>query len=185
MVQQTIDKLKREFEGAIEYLKNELKSLQIGRATPSLVENLEVDCYGQKMTLKQIAAIQVPEPRVIAIRPWDKSSLQAIEKAISQSKLNLNPIVEGDTVRLNIPSLNEDRRRELAKIVGERAEECHINVRRHREEAWKEIQTAEQAGKISEDDRFRAKEKLQKLVDEYNDKIDALKKSKEEEIMKV
>lgn len=185
MVQQIIDQLKKEFDEAIDYLKNELRSLQIGRATPSLVENLEVDCYGQKMTLKQVAAIQVPEPRVIAIRPWDKSAIQAIEKAINQSKLNLNPVVDGEMIRLNIPPLNEERRRELAKIVGERAEECRISVRRRREEAWKEIQAAEQEKAISEDDKFRAKEKLQKLIDEYNGKIDGLKKNKEEEIMKI
>ncbi len=176
-----IDNLKTELNKTIEYLKEELKSLQVGRATPALVENLEVECYGQKTPLKQVAAIQVPEPRMIVIRPWDKSILQEIEKTISQSKLNINPIVEGDVVRLNIPPLNEERRRELAKIVGERAEECRINIRRHREDAWREVQAEE----ISEDEKFHAKDELQKIVDDYNGKIKEIKERKEEEIMKV
>lgn len=176
-----VNDLKIELDKTIDYLKNELKSLQVGRATPALVENLEVECYGQKTPLKQVAAIQVPEPRVIIIRPWDKSILQEIEKAVNQSQLNINPVVEGDIVRLNIPPLNEERRRELAKIVGERAEECRINIRRHREDAWREVQNED----ISEDEKFRAKDELQKIVDDYNQKIKEIKERKEEEIMKV
>lgn len=185
MSQQIINQAKLEFNKIIEYLKSELKTLQIGRATPSLVENIEVNAYGQKMPLKQIAAIQVPQPLTIMIKPWDKSVVREIEKAISQSKLNINPIVEGDAIRLNIPPLSEERRKELVKIAGERVEECRISIRRQREDAWKEIQNLEQGGEISEDEKFRAKDELQKAVDEYNKKIDVIYENKKEEILKI
>ncbi|MFH1611998.1 MAG: ribosome recycling factor [bacterium] len=182
---QIINNLKIELDKTTEYLKNELKSLQVGRANPNLVENIEVEAYGQKMPLKQIAAIQIPEPRMIVIKPWDKSVIQNIERAINQSNLNINPIVEGDIVRLSIPTLSEERRRELVKIVGERIEECRINIRRHREDAWKDVCNMEQEGAISEDDKFKNKDELQKLVDEYNKKIDEIYNNKKEEILKV
>lgn len=185
MYQQIIKKIKPELERTLDYLKSELAGLQIGRATPGLVEELPVDCYGQRLPLKQLAAIQAPEPRLLLIRPWDKSIIKDIEKAISQSRLGLSPSVDDDAIRLKVPPLSEERRKELAKIVQERVEECRISVRRHREDAWKEIQEMEQRKEIREDDKFRAKDELQKLVDEYNEKIDEARKKKEEEIMKV
>lgn len=185
MFQQIINRAKLEFNKIIEYLKTELKTLRVGRATPSLVENIEINAYGQKMPLKQVAAIQVPKPMTIIIKPWDKSVTREIEKAISQSKLNINPIVEGDAIRLNIPPLSEERRKELVKIASERIEECRISIRRQREDTWKEIQNMEQEGEISEDEKFRAKDELQKAVDECNKNIDAIYENKKEEIMKI
>lgn len=185
MFQQVIDKTKTHFDKTLEYLKGELMGLQVGRATPSLVEDLEVEAYSQKMPLKQLAAIQTPEPRVIIIRPWDKSIIKEIEKAIQKSQLNLAPIIDGDIIRLTIPQLTEERRKQLVKIVGEKVEECHINIRRHREDAWKEIQGLEKDGKISEDDKFKAKDKLQELVDKYNKEINEIFDRKEQEIMKI
>lgn len=180
-----ISKIKPSLERTLEYLKNELMGLQVGRATPRLVEDLEVECYNQFLPIKQLAAIQVPEPRVIVIRPWDKNIIKDIERAISNSRLGLTPAVDEDTVRLNIPPLSEERRRELVKILQDKAEECRISVRRQREDIWKEIQALEREGKIPEDDKFRAKDKLQELIDEYNKKIDEAAQRKREEIMKV
>ena len=185
MYKEVIDKLKPHFDRTIDYLKSELAGLQVGRATPSLIEDLEVECYNQRMPLKQLAAIQTPEPRSILIRPWDKSILKDIEKAINQSKLGFSPVVEEEFIRLKIPPLSEERRRELVKILQEKLEECRISIRRQREEVWKEIQDLEHQGKISEDDKFRTKDELQKLIDEYNKKIKEIGDKKEEEIMKV
>jgi ribosome recycling factor len=185
MDQELIDKLKPHLNKTIDYLKSELAGLQVGRASPSLIEDLEVECYSQRMPLKQLATIQTPEPRLIIIQPWDKSILKNIERAIAQSKLGLSPIIEEEYIRLKIPPLSEERRRELTKILQEKLEECRISVRRQREEVWREVQNLEQAGKISEDDKFRAKDELQKLIDEHNEKIEEIGEKKKEEIMKV
>jgi len=185
MYKEIIDKIKPNLARTVEYLKGELSGLQIGRASPSLVEDLEVDCYNQKMPLKQLANIQAPEPRSILIRPWDKNIIRDIEKAISNSKLGLSPIVEDDFIRLKVPPLDEERRRQLAKIVQEKLEECRVSVRRQREESWRQIQNLEKEGKISEDDKFKAKDELQKVIDDYNQQIEEIAKKKEEEVMKV
>ena len=185
MYKEIIEKIKPILDKAVEYLRTELAGLQAGRATPSLVEDLEVECYGQKMTLKQLGAIHMPEPRSLVIQPWDKNILQDIERAIRNSNLDLSPIVEGDSIRLKIPPLTEERRKELVKIVQEKAEEVRISIRRQREEAWRRIQQLEQNKEISEDEKFRAKDELQKVIDEYNQKVEEIKKKKEEEILNI
>ncbi|HRY82932.1 MAG TPA: ribosome recycling factor [Candidatus Moranbacteria bacterium] len=185
MVNETINKKKEDFEKAISYFKDELGKLRTGRASVSLVEDLLVDYYGAKSPLKQVASITVPEARTIAITPWSRDVLVDIEKAIRESQLNLNPVNDGQVVRINIPALNEERRKELVKMLNQRAEEARVSVRRVREEIWEEIQEAEKAGKIGEDDKFSGKEKLQKIVDEYNAKIEEIRKKKEEEIMTI
>lgn len=185
MYKKSIDKIKPKFEKTIDYLKNELLGLQAGRATPNLVENLEINAYGQKMLLKELAAIQVPEPRLITIRPWDREIITNIVAAIRDSKIGISPVTEEDFIRLNFPPLSEERRKELVKIVHEKIEECRISVRRSREEVWREIQEMERNKEITEDDKYRAKDELQKVIDEYNKKIDEIKKKKEEEIMTV
>jgi len=185
MYKEVIDKIKPQLEKTIDYLKNELAGLQAGRATPSLLENLEVDAYGQKMTLKDLAALQTPEPRVIIIRPWDREIITNITAAIRSSNLGLSPIPEEDFVRLTIPPLSEERRKEITRILQEKVEECKVSIRRQREEVWKEIQNLEKAKEITEDDKFKAKDELQKMVDKYNEKIESMKKKKESEIMTV
>jgi len=185
MYKEVINKIKPDLEKTVDYLKQELAGLQTGRATPNLLENLEVECYNQKMLLNQLATIQMPEPRLIIIRPWDKSIIPDIEKAVSRSRMGLSPVTEEDFIRLNIPPLSEERREEIVKILQEKVEECRISIRRHREDVWKEIQTMEQNKEISEDDKFKAKDELQKLVDEYNKKIEEIGDKKKEEIMKV
>jgi len=185
MYKEIVNKIKPQLDRTMDYLKNELLGLQVGRATPSLLENLEINAYDQKMPLKDLAAIQTPEPRVIVIRPWDKEIIRKIESAIRNSNLKLSPIVDDDVVRLTIPPLSEERRKEIVKILHEKVEECRISIRRNREEIWREIQSLEQAKEISEDDRFKAKDELQKIVDDYNKKVEEMKKKKESEIMTV
>jgi len=185
MYKEAINKIKPKLEKTIDYLKNELLGLQAGRATPSLIENLEINAYGQKMLLKELAAIQVPEPRLIVIRPWDREIITNIVAAIRESKIGISPVTEEDFIRLNIPPLSEERRKELVKIVNEKIEECKVSIRRSREEVWKEIQEMEKNKEITEDGRYKGKDELQKLIDEYNKKIDEIKKKKEEEIMTV
>jgi ribosome recycling factor len=185
MYNQIIDKEKDEFEKSIEYFKDEIAKIRTGRASSALVENLPVDYYGSKSPMKQIANISVPEPRQIVISPWDKDNLINIEKSIRESDLNLNPINDGQVIRINIPQLNEERRRELVKLLNQKAEESRVSVRKKREEIWDLIQDLTRDGKISEDDKFQGKEKLQKIVDEYNNKIEEIRKRKEEEIMTI
>jgi len=185
MYKQILNDLKPHLEKVVDYLKTEFSSLQVGRATPALVEDIGVEYYGSRMLLKELAAIHVPDPRQILIQPWDKEILKNIEKAIQESKLRISPVVDGDAVRLNIPPLSEERRKELTKIVSEKIEESRISIRRQREDVWKTIQNLEKEGKISEDDKFKAKDELQKIIDDYNKKIEEIGSKKEQEIMKV
>ncbi len=184
MYKELIDNIKPDLDRTAEYLKSELNKLRIGRATPAMVEDLEIECYDQMMPLKQLANISV-QPRIIIIQPWDKRILENIEKGISRSSLGLMPVVDGEVVRINLPPLNEEKRKELAKIINEKAEEARISIRHKREEAWKEIQELERKGEIREDDKFKGKDELQKIVDEYNKKVDEMKTQKESEIMTV
>ncbi len=185
MYNEIINKRKDDLEKSIEHLKLEMGKIRTGRANPSMVEDLLVDYYGTKTPMKQIASINTPEPRLIVIQPWDKGALTAIEAAIRESDLNLNPNNDGILVRINIPMLTEERRKEMVKMLNQKAEEGRIAVRTIREEIWKEIQDAEKRGEISEDDKFRGKDKLQEIVDEYNKKIEEVRTKKEAEIMTV
>ncbi|MDP3710167.1 MAG: ribosome recycling factor, partial [bacterium] len=174
---------KQKLEKILEHLKIEVVSLRTGRATPALVENLEVDYYGSKTPLKSLAAISSPEARQLVIQPWDKGALQAIEKAIQTSPLGINPIADKDTIRLSIPPLNEERRKELVKTLGKFMEEARIKVRRDREDFFRSVERQEKSKEISEDQKFRQRNEAQKAVDEINKKIEDLAKNKEKEIM--
>jgi len=186
MHKELINKLKIQFEQAISYFKGEMAGLQVGRATPSLVENLEVTCYdNQRFPLRELASIQAPEPRMIIVKPWDKEVIKEIESAIRQSSLKLSPVAEEEQIRITIPPLSEERRKELVKILQEKTEEVRISIRRQRGEVWDTIQAMEKNKEIGEDAKFKARDELQKLIDEYNKKIEEMGKKKEEEIMKV
>ena len=178
-----MQELKQKLEKILEHVKREVVGLRTGRATPALVEDLEVDYYGAKTPLKAVASISSPEPRQLVIQPWDKNAIQPIEKAIQSSSLGLNPVTDRDTIRLSIPSLTEERRKELLKVLGRHLEDARIAVRREREEALKEIDRAEKAKEISEDEKFRKKQEAQKVVDDFNKKIDEIGSAKEKEIM--
>lgn len=185
MIKEIINNYQNDFTKAIEYYKEELKKIRTGRANSNLVDNLLVDYYGSKSPLKQVASVTVSDPQTIAITPWSQDNLVNIEKAIRESKLNLNPINDGHMIRINLPSLNEERRQELVKILNQRTEETRVSIRKIREEIWNKIQELEKKGEIAEDDKFLGKDKLQKRVDEYNDKIEEIRKRKEEEIITV
>ena len=185
MYNEIINLHKESLEKAIEHFHIETGKIRTGRASASLVEDIMVDYYGAKTPLKQIASINIPEPRSIAIQPWDRGALAAIEGAIRSSDLNLNPMNDGILVRVSIPMLTEERRREMVKMLNQKAEESRIAVRSVREEILKEIKDAEKAGDISEDDEFKAKEKVQEIVEQYNKKIEELRAKKEVEVMTV
>ncbi len=185
MYKQIVDGKKSDLEKSIEHLIVEIGQIRTGRANPALVENIMVDYYGTKTPLKQVANINVPEARLLVIQPWDKDSLVNVESAIRDSDLGFNPNNDGQVIRINIPSLTEERRKELVKLLNQRAEEAKISVRNIREEVWKEIQEMEKEGKISEDDKFSGKDYLQKSVDEYNKKIDEIKEKKEKDILTI
>lgn len=185
MFKEAINRKKPDIEKSIEHFKDELSQIRTGRASTALVESLMVDYYGAKSPLKQVASISTPEPRTIMISPWDKDNLVNIEKAIRESQLNLNPNNDGKVVRINIPALTEERRKELLKVVGQKAEEARIALRKHREDVWEEIQKMEKEGKIGEDDKFLGKDKLQEMIDGYNAKIEEIKTKKEEDVLTV
>lgn len=182
---QIIQAIKPSFNEALDHLKHELSALRTGRANPVLVEDLEVEHYGVKQPLKALAAISVPEPRQIHIQPWDKGAMEPIQKAIQQSNLGMNPIADSTGIRLTLPQLTEERRRDLLKILGQKLEEAKIAVRRIREDALKELDKLEKEKKLSKDDHFRGKGEIQKLVDETNTKIEEQGDQKEKEIVTV
>lgn len=184
MYKQIIEDIKPDLDKAVEFLKGELIKIKTSRANSAMVENIEVECYDQKLPIQQLATINVPKPRMITIQPWDKSILPDIEKAL-RKRSNLSPAVDGEMIRVNIPALSEEQRKEYAKIVGEKEEEAKISIRHYREEAWKKIQELEREGEIREDDKFRGKDELQDLINEYNKKIEEIAENKKQEIMAV
>jgi len=185
MDKEIIEKIRPNLEKSIEHFKEELNQLRTGRASTALVENLLVDYYGAKSPLKQVASLSTPEPRLILISPWDKDNLISIEKAIKESQLNLQPNNDGQVIRVNIPQLTEERRKDLIKVLNQKAEDAKITVRKIREEAWEEIQELEKSGKIGEDDKFSGKESLQEVINEYNEKIQTLRDAKEKDVMTI
>lgn len=170
---------------ALEEFRGELKNIRTGRANPSLVEDIEIDYFGTKTPLKQAASISAADARSLVIAPWNQDNLVDIEIAIKESDLNISPTNDGNVIRLNFPPLTEERRTEFVKIMKKKTEEARIKVRKVREDVWDEIQSKEKSGDISEDDKFRKKDELQKIVDEVNEQIEELSKKKEEEIMTV
>jgi len=178
-----IDKIKPELDKVIIFLERELQKIRPSWASPSLVENIIVEYFGQKFQLKQLATLSSPNPREILIQPWDKSYLEPILKTISQSNLPSSPIVERDLIKISFPPLSEEFRKDLMRILSERVEQSKQTLRRWREEAWKEIQDGFREGKIREDDKYRGKDDLQKLIDEYNEKIEEMVERKKKEIM--
>ena len=172
-------------EKAMERLKNEIGKLRTGRANPAMVENLQVDYYGAKSPLKQVASVTIPEPRLIVITPWSKDNLVDIEKAVSEAGLGLNPTNDGQVIRIAIPPLTEERRTELVKVLGKYSEEARVLIRQAREDVWDEIQNLAKNGKLGEDAKFKGKDQLQKIIDEYNGKIEEIREKKEKEIMEI
>lgn len=177
--------IKEKFEKIIAHLHMVLGEIRTGRATPVLVENIPVESYGSQMPLKSVASISIPEARQILIKPWDKSMLQPIQKAIQTSNIGLNPVVDQDSIRLSMPLLTEERRKDLVKTMKQRLEEARIAIRKAREDEMKSIDNRHKEEEISESEKFRLRDDVQKIVDEYNKKIDTVGQEKEKEIMTI
>lgn len=181
--QEIIKKIEPELEKLIHYLERELAKIRTSRASPSLVEDVVVDCFGQKFPLKQLAAISTPEIKQILIQPWDKSYIPGIVSALEKTGAGASPVVDKDVIRIVLPPLSAEYRKNLSKLISEKQEESRKTARKWRENAWEEIQNNAKEGKIREDDKFRAKDELQDLIVEYNKKIEELGESKKKEIM--
>lgn len=178
----TVDNYKEKFEKTLEHLKNEITSLRTGRATPALVEDIAVESYGTKQPMKAVASISVQDAKTIVVDPWDKNLIQAVEIAISNSQLGINPVNDGKLIRLPLPELTQDRRQELVKVLHQKLEDARIATRKIREEVRKEIEVQEKNKEIAEDDKYKMQDDLEKLVKEYNDKIKEIGENKEKEI---
>ncbi len=183
MVKDILKDARKRMQGALDVLDGELKGIRTGRATPSLVENLEVEYYGVPTPLIQLATISVPDPRSLLIKPFDRSLLKAIEKAILASDLGLTPNNDGQNIRLNLPPLTGERRKELVRLAHQRAEAAKVAIRNVRRDAIKDLKEAESEKMISEDERKRGENDLQKITDEFTGKVDDMLKEKEQEIM--
>ena len=183
MIEETKQEAKESMEKAIAALSREFKRVRTGRATPALLDGIRADYYGAPTPLNQMASISVPEPRLILIQPWDHKSCEAIEKAILKSDLGLTPNNDGKVVRIAIPPLTEERRKELVKVVRKMGEEAKVAIRNARRDANEMLKEYKKEGEISEDDAFRGQEQIQKLTDEYVAKVDELVAEKEKEIM--
>jgi ribosome recycling factor len=177
--------LKRRMQGAIASLKQELGGLRTGRASSALLEHVQVDAYGNHMPLNQLATISVPEPRLLNVQVWDRTMIHAVEKAISNANLGLTPSTEGQVIRLRIPELNEERRRELAKVAHKYAEAARVAVRHVRRDGLDLLKKLEKDHKISEDDHERQSTEVQKATDATIGEVDKLLAGKEKEIMTV
>ena len=180
--QEIINKIKPELEKVISFLDRELSKVRTSGTSISLIEDIQVDCFGQKMLLKQLAAISAPEPRLIVIQPWDDSYIESIQKALEKANIGANPIVDKKIIRLSLPPLTEEYRQSLVKLLSEKRENARKTIRHWREEAWKEIQEKFREGELSEDAKYKGKDKLQELIDEYNEKVDNKVEKKKKEI---
>ena len=175
--------LERRMHGAVEALKHDLQGLRTGRASTSLLDPVTVEVYGSHMPLNQAATVSVPEPRLLSVQVWDKSNVGPVDKAIRSAGLGLNPIVDGTTLRIPIPDLTEERRKELAKLASQYAEKARIAARNVRRDGMDALKTDEKKGEISEDDRKRRETEVQKLTDATIADIDAAAAAKEKEIL--
>src|SRR6266581_6111818 len=177
--------LKRRMQGAIAALKQELSGLRTGRASTALLDHVQVEAYGSHMPLNQLATVSVPEPRLITVQVWDRSMVHAVEKAISASNLGLSPSTEGQVLRLRIPELNEERRKDLVKVAHKYAEAAKVAVRHVRRDGLDVLKKLEKDHKISEDDGKRSSEQVQKATDEIIAEVDKMLATKEREILTV
>ena len=181
----SVNEAKARMEKAVEAMKHEFGTVRTGKATPALLDSVRVDAYGTKMPLNQVATVSAPEARMLVVQPFDKSLIKAIEKGISDSEMGLNPANDGNVIRVPVPALNEERRKDMVKVLHKLAEEGRVAIRHARQEANKDIKTKQGKHEISEDDARRQTDQVQKLTDEYIGKIDQLLKAKEHEVMEV
>ncbi|MGB3537996.1 MAG: ribosome recycling factor [Mesorhizobium sp.] len=179
------DDLKRRMDGAIAAFRQDLASLRTGRASSNLLDAIQVQAYGTTMPINQVANVSVPEPRMISVSVWDKAMVSSVDRAIREANLGFNPIVDGTNLRIPLPELNEQRRKELVKISHSYAENARVAVRHVRRDGMETLKKAEKDGDISEDDQRKQSDQVQKLTDEMIGTIDSLLSDKETEIMQV
>lgn len=182
MYEQIIKEAEPEMDKVVNFVTQKVAGFRTGRASPALVENIQVECFGQMMPLKQLAAISVPSARQLSIQPWDKSYIESIEKAILREGSGLSPVIQGEAVIISMPAMSEELRKELSKAISQVNDDAKRTIRKYRDEAWSDIQEKTREGLIREDDKFKAKDKLQEVVDKYNKKVDDLIDRKKKEI---
>ena len=182
---QSINEARAHMEKAVEAMRREFTSVRTGKASPALLEVVRVDAYGSKMPINQVATVSAPEPRLLIIQPWDKSLMHAIEKAIQTAELGLNPATDGNVIRVPIPALTEERRKEMVRMLHKLAEEGRVAIRHARQEANKELKRKQGAHEVSEDDAHKQMDEVQKMTDNFIHRIDELVKAKEVEVMEV
>ncbi|MEZ5693671.1 MAG: ribosome recycling factor [Altererythrobacter sp.] len=175
--------IERRMQGAVESLKGDLSGLRTGRANVSLLDPVVCEVYGAMMPLNQVATVSAPEPRMLSVQVWDKANVTAVEKGIAHANLGLNPIQDGQTLRLPMPDLTEERRRDLAKLAGQYSEKAKIAIRNVRRDGMEDLKDDEKKKEISEDDRKRSEDEVQKLTDKYVAECDAAAAAKEKEIL--
>lgn len=181
----SLENLRTRMQKSVESMKGDLAGLRTGRASASLLEPIQVDAYGSLMPLNQVATVSVPEPRMLSVQVWDRSMASAVEKAIRESSLGLNPMAEGQIIRVPLPELNEERRRELSKVAHQYAEQARVAVRHVRRDGIEALRKLEKDGDMSQDDARTNTDKVQKATDETIAEIDQLVAAKEQEIMHV
>lgn len=181
----TIKQAREQMEAAVDAMRREFASVRTGKATPALLDTVRVEAYGSKVPINQVATVNTPEPRLIVIQPWDKSVMPDIERAIQTADLGLNPSNDGNVIRVPIPPLSEERRKDMVRLLHKMAEEGKVSVRHARQEANKEIKQREHDHDISEDEARRQQDEVQRLTDEYVSRIDELMATKEAEILEV
>ncbi len=185
MDKSALQQLEEKMKKTVDLLVKEYSTLRAGRATPALLEKIFVDYYGTPTPVNQVATISVPEPRLLVIQPWDKSLVPLIEKAILKSDLGITPNSDGSIIRLAIPSLTQEKRKDLVKVIHKKAEETRVAIRNLRRDGNEQVKTEEKNGKISEDEVKRALDEIQKVTDKYIKKIDQIAEAKEKEIMEL
>jgi ribosome recycling factor len=185
VVTEVISETDARMKRSLEALQRELNSVRTGRATPALVENLTIEYYGVPTPLNQIAGITVPEARMLMIQPWDKQSLKDVEKGILRSDLGLVPNNDGTVIRINIPTLTEERRRELVRLVGRKLEDGHVSVRNIRRDSLEQLRSMERDKELSQDENRRAQDQLQRVTDSYIGQMDEMREAKNVEVMEV
>lgn len=185
MIDDVLSDLRQQFEGTLVALRRDFARIRTGRASTALLEGIVVDYYGTKTHLNQLAGLSAPEARLLVLQPYDRGAIAEIERAILQSDLGLVPVNDGRVIRIPIPELTEERRRDLVKRVRKDAEEFRISVRNHRRDAIDLLKDLEKEKEITEDDRRRAEEKVQELTKDYTERLDKILKSKEDEIMEI
>ncbi|WP_437776033.1 ribosome recycling factor [Sorangium sp. So ce1097] len=185
MLEDVIKELREGIDKAIEAFRRDLAKVRTGRANAAMLDGIRVDYYGVPTPLVQMATVSVPEPRLITIKPWEKNQVKAIDKALRESDLNLNPQVDADLIRLPIPPLTEERRRDMVKLTKKNGEECKVAIRKHRRDANEMIETLEKDGEVSGDDADRAKKKVEDVVAEGTRQVDTIIAHKEKDILDV